>query len=100
MHFLVPGDDFLITWVIIGTFSAWGGLVRYIVDQNNEYEEWSWMGVICQIIVSAFTGLIGGLFSFETGTSRYLTFAVAGLFGAMGNTALKYLWQRFSNHSK
>ncbi|AJJ84664.1 hypothetical protein CH56_2082 [Yersinia pestis Angola] len=40
MHVQVPIDDFFITWVIIGTFSAWGGLVRYIVDQNNEYEEW------------------------------------------------------------
>ncbi len=47
MHVQVPIDDFFITWVIIGTFSAWGGLVRYIVDQNNEYEEWSWVGVLC-----------------------------------------------------
>lgn len=53
MHVQVPIDDFFITWVIIGTFSAWGGLVRYIVDQNNEYEEWSWVGVLCQVIVSA-----------------------------------------------
>ncbi|VEB10501.1 putative phage-like protein [Yersinia pseudotuberculosis] len=100
MHVQVPIDDFFITWVIIGTFSAWGGLVRYIVDQNNEYEEWSWVGVLCQVIVSAFTGLIGSLFTLETGSSRYITFAIAGLFGAMGNTALKHLWQRFFSHNK
>ncbi|WP_016588537.1 phage holin family protein, partial [Yersinia pestis] len=54
----------------------------------------------CQVIVSAFTGLIGSLFTLETGSSRYITFAIAGLFGAMGNTALKHLWQRFFSHSK
>lgn len=95
MHVLAPGDDFFITWLIIGALSAWGGLVRYILDKNNEEDEWSWAAVISQIIVSSFTGLIGGLISFEGGISRYMTFAVAGLFGAMGSSALQYLWQRF-----
>ncbi|WP_145931779.1 phage holin family protein [Yersinia bercovieri] len=98
MHFLVPGDDFVITWVIIGLVSAWGGLVRYILDKDNEEDEWSWIAVMSQIVVSGFTGLIGGLFSFESGSSRYMTFAIAGLFGAMGSTALQYLWSRFLGH--
>lgn len=71
MHLLAPGDNFVLTRVIIGVLSAWGGLVRYILDTNNEEDEWRWAAVISQIIVSGFTGLIGGLISFEGGTSRY-----------------------------
>ncbi|MGT3355633.1 phage holin family protein [Yersinia enterocolitica] len=99
MHFLRPVDDFVLTWAIIGVLSAWGGLVRYILDTNNEEDEWSWAAVISQVIVSGFTGLIGGLLAFEGGISRYMTFAVAGLFGAMGNTALQYLWHRFFDNN-
>ncbi|MDA5545061.1 MULTISPECIES: phage holin family protein [Yersinia] len=95
MQALVPGDNLVITWLIIGALSAWGGLVRYILDKNNEEDEWSWAAVISQVIVSGFTGLIGGLISFEGGISRYMTFAIAGLFGAMGSSALQYLWHRF-----
>ncbi|MBS0054150.1 phage holin family protein [Yersinia sp. Marseille-Q3913] len=98
MQLLVPGDNFVITWVIIGLLSAWGGLVRYILDKDNEEDEWSWIAVMSQVVVSGFTGLIGGLFSFESGGSRYMTFAIAGLFGAMGSTALQYLWNRFFGH--
>ncbi|CND38800.1 phage holin family protein [Yersinia enterocolitica] len=98
MDFLILGDSFVLTWAIIGLLSAWGGLVRYILDKDNEGDEWSWVAVCSQAVVSAFTGLIGGLFSLESGVSRYMTFAIAGLFGAMGSTALQYLWHRFLGH--
>jgi len=94
MPFREPGEANIITWLIIGAFSTWGGLVRYIMDTQNKQTKWSWMGIICQLIVSGFTGLTGGLLSFETGASSYMTFIIAGLFGTMGSTALSYLWQR------
>lgn len=89
-----PCEGNIITWLIIGAFSTWGGLVRYIMDTQNKQVKWSWMGVICQLVVSGFTGLTGGMLSVESGVSSYTTFIVAGLFGTMGSTALSYLWQR------
>ncbi|HEI6849932.1 TPA: phage holin family protein [Yersinia enterocolitica] len=98
MHLLAPGDNFVLTWVIIGVLSAWGGVVRYILNKDKQEDEWSWAAVISQVIVSSFTGLLGGLFSFEGGGSTYMTFAIAGLLGAMGSTALQYIWNRFFGH--
>jgi hypothetical protein len=90
-----PVDTQVFTWLIIGCFSAWGGLVRYLMDTQGQPHKWSWMGVISQVIISSFTGLLGGLLSFESNASRYMTFAIAGLFGTLGSTALSYLWRRF-----
>ncbi|MFW5394095.1 hypothetical protein V1951_22825, partial [Yersinia sp. 2544 StPb PI] len=35
----------------------------------------------------------------ESGASYYMTFIFSGLFGAMGSTALSYIWRRFFNPS-
>lgn len=94
-----PAETQIITWIIIGIFSAWGGLVRYLMDRQGTRSKWSWMGVISQITISSFTGLLGGLLSFESGASHYMTFLFSGLFGTMGSTALSYLWHRLSNSS-
>lgn len=58
------------------------------------------MDVSSQIVISSFTGLLGGLLSFETGSSSYMTFAIAGLFGSLGSTALHYLWRRFMGNTE
>ncbi len=94
MIFKTPSDAQVINWIIIGVFSAWGGLVRYLIDMHESVHKWSWMGVASQIVISSFTGLLGGLLSFENGASHYMTYAVSGLFGTMGSTALSYIWQR------
>ena len=91
----IPTDTQAISWLIIGAFSAWGGLVRYLIDRQQTQTMWSWLGVITQLVISSFTGLLGGLLSFESGVSSHMTFIVAGLFGALGRSALAYLWQRF-----
>ncbi|ELI7922731.1 MULTISPECIES: phage holin family protein [Yersinia] len=88
-------DSQIVTWLIIGGLSAWGGLVRYLLDMKGKQGVWCWVGLLSQIIISSFTGLLGGLLSFENGVSAYMTFIVAGLFGTLGGTALSYLWQRF-----
>nr|WP_193395159.1 phage holin family protein [Serratia inhibens] len=94
MFFKIPEDTQLITWSIIGLVSAWGGLVRYIMDVKNDKAEWRWVGVFFQIVVSGFTGVLGGLLSFEAGSSIYMTCAVAGSFGAMGSGAIDLVVNR------
>jgi uncharacterized membrane protein YeaQ/YmgE (transglycosylase-associated protein family) len=94
-----PTETQVITWIIIGVLSVWGGLVRYLIDRQGTRCKWSWMAVISQVIISGFTGLLGGLLSFENGASYYMIFIFSGLFGAMGSTALSYIWRRFFNPS-
>ncbi|MDH8190379.1 phage holin family protein, partial [Klebsiella pneumoniae] len=47
-------------------------------------------------VVSAFTGVIGGLISIEGGLSIYMILATAGISGAMGSVALTYFWERIT----
>ncbi|MBW7984813.1 phage holin family protein [Enterobacillus tribolii] len=95
-----PIDTQFIIWVIIGIFSAWGGLVRYLMDIQGARYKWRWMGAISQVIISSFTGLLGGLLIFESGASYYMAFIFSGLFGAMGSTALSYIWRYLFHSSK
>jgi uncharacterized membrane protein YjjP (DUF1212 family) len=90
-----PCDSQYTIWIIIITFSIWGGVVRYLIRINHQKKQPNWIGVISQIIISGFTGLLGGLLSVESGTSYYMTLFFSGLFGAMGNSAINYLWRRF-----
>jgi hypothetical protein len=48
------------------------------------------------MVVSGFTGVIGGLISIESGLSIYMILATAGISGAMGSVALTYFWERFT----
>lgn len=50
--------------------------------------------VFFQIIISGFTGLLGGLLSFEVGSSIYITFVTAGLFGAIGSSSIELIANR------
>nr|AAO17203.1 TchA [Photorhabdus luminescens] len=86
---IIPSDTQLIIWLIIGFIAAWGGLVRYLIDMQNKQYKWSWINVFCQLIISCFTGVLGGLLSFESGGSIYMTFAIAGLFGTTGSTRIE-----------
>ncbi|HDT4584610.1 TPA: holin, partial [Escherichia coli] len=51
---------------------------------------------LAQIVVSGFTGVIGGLISIESGFSIYMILATAGISGAMGSVALTYFWERLT----
>lgn len=54
----------------------------------------NWFGAMAQVVVSAFTGLLGGLLVFEAGGSNYMSFVVSGLFGMSGSAGLDYLYDR------
>ncbi|ENI1055665.1 MULTISPECIES: phage holin family protein [Serratia] len=82
-------------WVVFILIAGWGGVVRYLMDIKRNKAAWSWVNALAQIVVSSFTGLIGGIVSMETGLSVNMAFVGAGLCGAMGSVALTYFWERF-----
>lgn len=90
----IPYESDALAWMIIGGFSAWGGIVRYLMEIRQKQIKWSWFGIGSQIVISVFTGLLGGLLSFESGASRYMSYMIAGLFGSMGSSTLIWLWNR------
>ncbi|CDG87310.1 conserved membrane hypothetical protein [Xenorhabdus bovienii str. puntauvense] len=90
----------LYQWLILLLLSAWGGIVRYIIDIKTSNARWSWIGAFAQIVVSGFTGLIGGFISLEAGLSLYLMFVSAGVSGAMGSIALTYFWNRLTGEQR
>lgn len=65
------------------------------MDVKSNKATWSWAAALAQIVVSSFTGLIGGIISQETRLSVNMAFVGAGLRGAMGSVALTYFWARF-----
>ncbi|ENP6769989.1 phage holin family protein, partial [Escherichia coli] len=71
-------------------------LVRYLIDVKQSKATWSWINALAQIVVSGFTGVIGGLISIESGFSIYMILATAGISGAMGSVALTYFWERLT----
>lgn len=85
-----------ISWLIVLAIACWGGLVRYLIDIKQNKATWSWVNAFAQIVVSGFTGLIGGLITVEGGLSLYMILAAAGVSGSMGSVALSYFWERFT----
>ncbi|HAU8264452.1 TPA: holin [Kluyvera intermedia] len=85
-----------VTWIVLLIIAGWGGLVRYLIDIRKNKAAWSWVNALAQMVVSGFTGVIGGLISIESGLSIYMILATAGISGAMGSVALTYFWERFT----
>lgn len=95
-----PENYGLVAWVCIAAISIWGGVVRYILDMQQNKTAWNWAAATAQVIVSGFTGVLGGLICIQSGASIYITLAGSGMSGAMGSIALMYFWQRFSGISQ
>jgi len=85
-----------ISWLIVLAIACWGGLVRYLIDIKQNKATWSWVNAFAQIVVSGFTGLIGGLITVEAGLGFHMILAAAGVSGSMGSVALSYFWERFT----
>ena len=49
-----------ITWLALLIIAGWGGLVRFLMDVKQGKAKWSWINALAQIVVSGFTGVIGG----------------------------------------
>lgn len=96
MQLKVPEPDSLVIWVVIGIFATWGGIVRLLLQKTKSKNLRDKASAIStQVIVSGFTGMLGGLISFEYGSSPYISFAMAGIFGSLGDTGLLYIQSYF-----
>ena len=93
----MPNKNFdLVEWLIIIGLASWGGIVRYLMDIKASNIRFSLVGAIFQVIISGFTGFIGGLLGFELGLTDIMTYILAGMSGAMGSLALMYFWNRIT----
>ena len=91
-----PGGFGLTQWLLMLFISLWGGAVRYIIDVKTHNVPWSWLAAFAQMIVSGFTGLLGGLLCIERGYSEYITLFSTGICGAMGSIVLAFFWSKFT----
>ncbi len=89
-----PNSLGLVQWLLLLLISIWGGVVRYIIDIKTKNRPWNWLSALMQILISGFTGLLGGLLSIDLNQSLYLTLFTTGVCGAMGSIVLSYFWQR------
>lgn len=83
-----------LSWLIVGFFSAWGGLVRYLMDISPAGVRWCWVAAMTQVGISCFTGFLGGFYSYEQHNSMLMTLVAAGISSTLGSTLLRWLWRR------
>lgn len=82
-------------WAGVGLFSIWGGGVRYLTDWQIKKGKCSWRDAVTQIVISGFTGFLGGGYGYEQHYSEFMILAIAGVSGSLGGNLLNKLWQRF-----
>jgi hypothetical protein len=87
-------DSQTMSWVIVGFFSLWGGLVRYLMDIRPAGTKWCWMAAITQLVISSFTGFLGGFYSYEQHNSVLTTLVFAGVSSTLGGSLLRWIWRR------
>lgn len=89
------GNEHIFLWVGVGIFSLWGGMVRYLMDWSHTKQRCSWSDIATQIVISGFTGFLGGIYCYEQHYSELMTLVVAGISAASGGNLLNMLWKRF-----
>lgn len=85
------------SWLLVGIFSAWSGIVRYLIDYKASRQNLTWTGVVTQIFISGFTGFIGGFYGYEEGYSQFMTLIFSGIGGFIGGKLLERLWSKLFN---
>lgn len=90
-------SDIAFSWLIVGGFSAWGGVVRYLMENKASGKKISWHAFFTQIVISGFTGFLAGVYGYEQGYSEFMTMVFSGLGGALGGHLLDWLWKRISS---
>ncbi|BEM26662.1 hypothetical protein SME05J_02320 [Serratia marcescens] len=93
----LPDSDRAFSWLIVGGFSAWGGIVRYLMENKASGRKFSWREIFTQVVISGFTGFLAGVYGYEQGYSEFMTMVFSGLGGALGGHLLDVLWRRLFN---
>lgn len=84
-------DANIVIWIFIGWLSAWGGVVKYIIEHPNSRQKIHLNELMKSMVISSFAGMMGGLLSFEMGMTHYMILLMSGLCGTMGSSAIHYL---------
>lgn len=79
---------------------AWGGIVRYLMENKAAGKNLSGHGIFSQVVISGFTGFLAGVYCYEQGYSELKTMVFSGLGGAFGGRLLDFLWRRFADSLK
>ncbi|EWG65841.1 hypothetical protein P349_04893 [Enterobacter sp. DC4] len=74
--------------------AIWSGVVAYILRLQQGHIKPSCLRMLGQVVVSCFTGVIGGLIALDEKFSVPIIFCVAGLAGASGTALLHLLQQK------
>lgn len=90
----LPDAGQSVPWVIIGVFSAWGGVVRYLMDLRDSGTRWRWTAMASRVVISGFTGFLGGLYGYEQHYGPLTALVMAGVSSTLGGSLLRWLWRR------
>lgn len=80
-------------WSTVGLFSLWGGIVRYLISHQKRKKQWSWQQILIQLVISGFTGFLGGFYCYEQNYGPFMIIAISGLSSWLGSSLLSWLWQ-------
>ena len=93
----LPDNEQVFSWLVVGGFSAWGGIVRYLMENKVSGKKFSWHEVFSQVVISIFTGFLAGIYGYEQGYSEFMTMVFSGLGVVLGGHLLDLLWKRFAH---
>lgn len=91
----LPDDDRFFSLLVVGGFSIWGGIVRYLMENKSSGRKCSWHEVFNQVVISGFTGFLAGVYGYEQGYSEFMVMVFSGVGGSLGGHLLELLWARF-----
>ncbi|WP_350142809.1 phage holin family protein [Klebsiella michiganensis] len=84
-------DDIALLCVGLLFISLWSGVVTYIIHLLESHEKPSLLLLLFQMVISCFTGFLGGLIALGYQLSLPLTFCSAGIAGTLGIALLRPL---------
>ena len=80
--------------LFLTVISLIGGVVNYCLRRGLYKKENKGLFFLSQLLISAFTGFLGGLLSIENGASITMTMFISGVCGTTGSTLLLELKKR------
>lgn len=83
-----------VVYLSIMLVSLWGGVVSYVLDQENEVQKACPGGFGSHLIVASFTGSVSGLICLDAGLSLLTMIAVAAVASSIGVPLLHSLQVR------
>jgi hypothetical protein len=88
-------DEFV--YICVAVMSLWSGLVYYLLNVKEGTVKSNFAIFLCQVFVSSFSAVLGGLISIEYEMSLSMTLCATGVSGSLGIELLKILQRKLLN---